>query len=115
MQVKELLLKAADHINEVGLHKGNFFEDYDRMNTGPCCTRGAFEVAAGYRQAEDYGVIQAALQRIDGARRALAAHLGLELNERDEPVAAWNDAPERTKEEVVAALRACAAAQLEDQ
>jgi hypothetical protein len=86
----EVLLAAADHIERHGLAKGVFADD-----DGRCCTRGAILVVT------------------DGtgsgpACDALGRSLGLKDHDLLNDIARWNDAPERTAPEVVAALRAAA-------
>lgn len=123
MTPQEVLSAAADHMEEVGLYKGDFYDPGDRghryadhallgpvilgAQQKPCCALGAIYAAAA--PSLRLGM------RIDTdplagrATSLLVRQIGLE----DEvSIPDWNDAPERTQEEVVAALRA--AAQLEE-
>lgn len=94
------LLSAADVLERDGWCQG-------RLHTrGRHCTRGALNVVAGVVAA--YGASEAeylaASERSDRAEAVLARSLGLGPG----AVPTWNDAPGRTPEEVVAALRAAA-------
>jgi hypothetical protein len=104
---------AADYIERVGLHKGGMWDflalahrgvdlPLDRFLTHdelerireaevPCCTAGALSVASS---SEDEGFRLA---------NRVVRFVG-----RSTPIGPWNDAPERTKEEVVKTLRAFA-------
>ena len=95
--IAEVLAGAANLIESGGLAKGNFID-------GLCyCVRGAICQAAG---------INVHAPDKTGAEAFLAQHLG------DAPgngsrhgsfLVRWNDAPERTKDDVVRALREAAA------
>jgi hypothetical protein len=120
----EILLKAADVIERNGHHKGDFAnldeiwkaeeEEGIKLSRTDCpvCTRGAINivVAGDPDDCGSYGSFT------DSAAQSLADHLGLESTV-DVPsehhvigaIAEWNDAPERTAEQVVTALRECAA------
>lgn len=89
----QLLLKAASVLEKRGLWKHWFAEPGGIR----LCMIGALRVAQhGKPEVANYGVG-------DIARRRLRAKLG-----PDDAPAQWNDEPERTKEEVVAMLRAVA-------
>lgn len=91
MNTSEILAKAADLIDERG-HCKRVSEDLD----GRLCVYGALRKATEQFVDQDR-VFGAAAERI-------SEHLGGDL------VAIWNDYPERTKEEVVSALRSAAEA-----
>lgn len=102
----ELLRCAADHIEQVGLHKGNYFKglpevpesDEDVLalahgdfKNAPCCVFGALFVCA-----------DAVDEVSDAARRA-------ELTIRhDYSLDEWNDLPSRRKGHVVRMFRRAA-------
>lgn len=81
-QVADVLDGAADHIEKYGHHKGSGF-------AGPgsdtaACVLGALTIAA-----------QCHLRTTAAAERAVRTTLG------DPSIARWNDAPERTEQEVL--------------
>ncbi len=85
-----LLLKAADVIERQG-----WCQNYIGTYHGQVCLEGALNVAAGRDPKRDLvGVVGVAAHRIRRAVGKCAYH--------------WNDAPGRTKDEVVAKLRAVA-------
>lgn len=91
MTPAEVLRKAADVIREQGHCKGVYSTEDGRV-----CVYGAINTAAGHWpvfEGDDYVV--------DTACRTLMRHL-------DYDVVYWNDAPERTAEEVIAALEKAA-------
>jgi len=89
---------AADHIEKYGLHKGAMYAEQGAVvEQGiPCCTVGALHA---------FGVND------DPVREAVARAAGPDVwddyNQVDE-IPIWNDADERTADEVVAALRKAA-------
>lgn len=85
MKTSEILYKAADHLNRVGLFKGGLYEDSDNPETSPCCTLGALEV------------VRNTLYEFNDALRMLESAVG--------DVAAWNDSKPQSKKRVVAKLR----------
>lgn len=97
MTVRAVLLQAADHIDKVGLHKGDFFAPGGPRDTVPCCTLGALEIAAE--------------GPLNSLGLLLNTHTTLRNFLRLDPgtIPQWNDLPGRTKEQVVDSLRACAA------
>lgn len=84
---RDTLLKAADRIERDGHHKGSA---YDPVSRNRFCLVGAITMEAGH-----HDIFRAAAKLFE-------SHLGRH------DIVAWNDAPERTKEEVVSALRAAA-------
>ena len=104
----EVLDAAADRIERDGWYRGDFFadpppffnvDDIARIliaTPKPCCVSGALIAETGYYETS-----------FDSAAETLLMqHLGLRWIDE---LPRWNDAPGRTKEEVVAALRAAAA------
>lgn len=89
--VAAVLHAAADLLEKPGA-----WTQGDYCRNGGMCVAGALNVASGFRS--DNGTAT-------DAGRAFAAALGLS---RPEGIAPWNDAPGRTQEEVVAALREAA-------
>ena len=103
----EKVRAAADYIEQVGLHKGHLF-DHSSLgrapyswdvplesgggvaNRVPCCTYGALIAFGAERGGFDLW--------------AFLGHVGAEGG----GIGAWNDAPERTADEVVSALRSFA-------
>jgi hypothetical protein len=101
MSDAEKVRAAADYIERVGLHKGGLSawvgDRYDAVRDGravaagiPCCTLGALYAFCGESRA---WVL----------RDDFLDHVGTA-----ESVGGWNDAEERTADEVVAALRSFA-------
>jgi hypothetical protein len=94
-----ILLAAADHCDETGLHKGELWPgawQYGYYVTGdPCCAEGHIRVASG----------NAVGTLLDGPE---ARALDLLADEVGTIVESWNDTPARTAPEVSAALRAAA-------
>lgn len=107
MKTSEVLSKAADHLEKVGLHKGYFFnlgpEGFDYENA-PCCTLGALRYVSGYQAAldGDWAECDRTYADYEPATEALLKHLNVPT------IAVWNDKDERTQDEVVAALREAA-------
>lgn len=95
----QLLLKTAEVIEERGWTQGKYI-DAD----GCVCVYGAMHVAQG-RAPLDAGTSNPAEAH---ARLALLRTLHLPNSFVVDPLAAWNDAPERTAVEVVTALRTAA-------
>jgi hypothetical protein len=85
---RDVLLRAADLLEEFGWRQ----ESYGSKEEGRMCAMGAiYEAAIDFKMDVAYE-----------AETCLARHVGWSH------VASWNDAPERTKAEVVAALRLAA-------
>lgn len=103
--VRDILLGAADYIEKHGWRQGGFGAWGGRL--GPCCAAGAIGVMT-----TGEGVGACALGT--AAKRQLAAMVtqrqDVPLAECVPVIADWNDAPERTKDEVVAKLREAAEA-----
>jgi len=92
----EILARTADVIDEVGWYQGDL---YDPRGTG-MCTLAAIYAAAGVDMAK---ATPSEADAICAAIESLQGRLGVES------VVNWNDAPERTAEQVTSALRRCAA------
>ncbi len=112
MKTKDFLLDAARHIEMHGLLKGGFGSAH-----GPCCIRGAINlVTIGSTVDGDYGNFPADDMRqwfASSAVDAIARQIGAKDDRywaRAEAVANWNDAPDRTRSEVLAAMRKAAEA-----
>lgn len=91
MTAREVLLKAADHIERYGWQQGGAGSPH-----GPCCALGA--IAAGpivHGVSAPAAIAEAEDMLRDWIKR--------------QAVSAWNDAPDRTAAEVIAALRGAAA------
>lgn len=89
MTAREVLLKAAEHIERYGWLQGA------RGKTGqPCCAVGAINAVGGCDRSSR-----------DDAIETLKRNIGLA---RPFAIQNWNDAPGRTKEDVIAALRGAA-------
>lgn len=98
----KLLLKAADLIEKYGLAKWMTCDAEGRM-----CLRGAIRVAGGAEKAR--GIT--AWWRSDDMEKEADARIRRSLGDRSDfgdTSADWNNAYERTKDEVVAKLRAVA-------
>ncbi len=92
---KTILRKAADYIEENGLHKEGFFlgsKDFRQFAYGhPCCAEGAINLMGAGNPATFSKVSHRALGMM---RKSVGDH-----------VSTWNDKAERTQAEVVAKLR----------
>jgi hypothetical protein len=99
-QVRAVLLGAAKLIEENGWCQGTlneFADDHECF-----CLVGAISRSVG-RLANGSVLI------LEYAVAAVCRHIGLELGDTfSRSASAWNDAPERTQAEVVAALRGAA-------
>ena len=103
----EILRKAAEVVRERGLYKGSMLAP--SAIDGPCCTYAALFLAAGAEQVMNEftgshylyptGI---SLGAIDPTRAFLEKTVGTKH------LPSWNDRPERTLEEVTAALRTAA-------
>lgn len=111
MKTSETLAKAADYIGVHGHTTGAFYR------RGAVCARGAIN-AVLYGNADDCGYGDCGESFDGGAEqvtRALAVHLGIEKPDPAEDgyaylisaIGRWNDA--LTAEQVIVAMRACAA------
>lgn len=88
---RAILLKAAEYIRERGHCKEQFSDSRGRV----CLIGALLDMAAG----KHIAVYRSALYLLEGYLSDKSGGLG---------VPCWNDAPERTKEEVVAALEMAA-------
>jgi len=103
--VSEIQARAADLIEERGLHKGDFVPDDAAIDLAACplCVLAAFNVAVG---AHIEGELN---EDADRAARAFADWLGVDPG-RDLVGALgdeWNDRAEQTQANVVRQLRRC--------
>ena len=90
MNAQDTLNRAADHIEKVGWHQGSMTKvPFDEMS--PCCLVGAINAVAS-----DWAELNAA--ELEVAKRLRAR--GWKWL-----IAAWNDLPERTVQEVLDLLR----------
>jgi len=116
-EVSQRLLKAAALIRERGLAKNSL------MSRGSLCVLGAINTAVhGAYGHPDMIVLSLRRQILEGVkldtdiataeamRKRVAAQIERRFGERHRPEAIydWNNAPERTAEEVIAALEAAA-------
>lgn len=106
-----VLDEAANVIRRNGLHKGSFCDDGPTRNGNDplkwaCCTYGAINVASSG------GHPRVTSDRGERAYYAVAKHLGLS-DAVGNTLGDWNDVPERTVEEVLAALEGAARAERE--
>ena len=93
MTPAETLRKAADVIRERGWYQG----DFEKYPGGPCCASEAIYRASGVYS----GNYSDQRQLLSKAFDFLSEAAGLSPSEL---IAPWNDAPERTADEVIAAL-----------
>lgn len=102
----EILDRAADLIARNGWWQGFYYDLGTDLPRRECalCTRGAINLAANGRAPDRLS------DAAEDALRALERHLDIS-GEYPHSVADWNDNPERTVEQVVAALRGAAAAE----
>lgn len=108
----EVLRRAADHMEKVGMTKHQFFDwgewppdDYKDQAILPCCARGAIRVVAGLCSSGSYKSHTFTL--IDQATNCLAKHCPPVANGL-ESVSYFNDRPDTTKEMMVALMRKAA-------
>lgn len=92
MKTSEILNRAADDLERFGWCVANWWPE----PTAPACVEGAMKRVCS-RDIEDYSPHTSYFP----AKAAFRAHVGTYGW-------VWNDAPGRTKEEVIEALRACA-------
>jgi hypothetical protein len=107
MTDQEMLRAAADYIETYGLHKGDYFDDtYDGEGKPPCCGYGALRMIdgslrktrAGWEWALTPSEVRS--QRYRVIRKLTLGFLGPNGDDGNDNYASWNDAPDRTKEEV---------------
>jgi hypothetical protein len=122
LTVPALLDGAVDVIGTRGFHQDSYrpraaYDDPRLLGTCPLCVLAAISVAAGEDPAGGPSPVTLP------AMVALAEHLEIDLSPYDtyhalrdavvELVGAWNDAPERGRDDVIAALRGAAEAERE--
>lgn len=96
-EVQRVLLRAADELERRGHCKGVLFGP-----RGEVCLRGAIMAALGLNSHADYWDRHMLMApHFNAADEAVANYLKCDVVD-------WNNAPGRTKEEVVAALRSAA-------
>lgn len=105
IQAADVLDKAAEHVLEVGLHKGYLYDE-QQARTGLPLRRCRVDVVgailtAAYREPR-YPSTDPVLNLTDVALAALEEKVG-------KPLPAWNDAAERTVDQVFDELAATAA------
>lgn len=111
--VPDVLTAAADVIEQRGWLQGSFsiraYDEYGEpdgfIENAPVCVRGAISLAAAA------GYLDETTELTDECVERLARHLDAEhatATGARIAVAVWNDAPGRTADEVVTALRATA-------
>jgi hypothetical protein len=113
VKASEVLDSAANIILRDGWNQDSYFKlggDEDESNkSGPCCQAGAISRAAfGYAWV-NHGGVSYKFELHEARRKAdyyMARYL-LHTRGESSPIC-WNDDPERTAEEVVAALRGAA-------
>lgn len=93
----KLLLKAADCIEA----NGHLRNDLGRPGKGFCVLGAVIYAESGDAQALNYGLMFNPVMRDALARLRVVIGMDSEIG--------WNNRPERTKDEVVSALRAAAA------
>src|SRR5437016_6048334 len=100
MTPSEVLCKAADIIEEQGFHKGDLSQYNRPQNWGAACVVGAINtVISGnpFFAGITFGTYKSRL--CAATYELLRDYISTPLIDE------WNDAPERTKEEVIATLR----------
>lgn len=104
-QAADVLDKAAEHLLEVGLHKGYLYDEEQALD-GLALNRCKVDVVGAILNAAygkpRYPSAEPAINLTDVALAALEEKVG-------QPLPAWNDAAERTVDEVFDALAATAA------
>lgn len=91
MRTSEVLYGAADHIERYGHHKGSGYADTSDIRHSPACSIGAINLAVIDLNRDD-----AEIRHM--AQDAIRDYLGQMITD-------WNDAPERTAEQVIEVLR----------
>lgn len=103
MSTATVLRGAADVIRRNGWHQDSYYDSgYPDLpkNECPVCARGAINIAAN-------GLPDLTSDVTDAADDAMHQYLGID-GQFPHSLADWNDAPERTADEVIAALEAAA-------
>lgn len=94
-EVSDALFSAAEYLSENGWHQGALFAP-SSSEEPPACAMGALKAATtGHYQVE--------WQALTVLRKSLGL-TGLDPDFKD-LIAVWNDAPERTAEDVILALK----------
>lgn len=105
MNAADVLERAADVIVERGWYRGNYYSDPDSIDTCSVCAQGAIHVATvgtpSPARANDELLRETAVERLH-AQRALGRYVGCSIPE-------WNDMKAESADEVITALRECAA------
>lgn len=104
----DVLDRAADLIERNGWWQNFYYDLGTDLPKRECavCARGAINLAANGRTPDRLSDVG------QNALSALERYLGIS-GDHPHSVADWNDAPERTAKEVIAALRGAAAAERE--
>lgn len=105
MTTKEVLLRAADLIEQNDLCKGVMAQMPDGQTSGYLSARATCFCVVGALSRTCYALEYTWLDVGRFAVSAIKGYLGLP---DDYLLSQWNDEPERTKEDVVAALRGAA-------
>lgn len=104
-QAADVLDKAAEHVLEVGLHKGYLYDE-QQAKTGLPLDRCKVDVVGAILNAAygkpRYPATEPVINLTDVALAALENQVGM-------PLPAWNDAAQRTADEVFDELTATAA------
>jgi hypothetical protein len=115
ISIPDVLLKAAEVIETRGWHQGGYVpnDPYTDLTACPVCVLGAINVASGQSLENDFysSVMHAVNVQ---AAVALAKHLGLaDVTDPVDLIDAvgehWNDEVATSPEQVITALRECAA------
>lgn len=112
-EVRNLLLRAAEHIETYGLNKQTWIPRMrgDRINYSECpaCIGGALAIeASGGRECSPNWVSPVQLALVDDALQAVARTLRIAEGFALGGVTSWNDLPTTTKEDAVRILRVAA-------
>lgn len=104
LETADLLERAANRIERYGHCKDLYYTGGDEAYpfTAPSCARGAIRLSAGF---DPYGENAFPPAEVYDAEAWLSRLLWDRGDARLRSVTAWNDMPERTADEVVAALR----------
>jgi hypothetical protein len=109
IETADILDEAANVIERNGHHKGDYYTDEGGRAPAACpvCTYGAIHVAAFGEPVPTLDTIDADGDAATEAIRSLRRHLNTTA------LGAWNDAPDRTAEQVITTLRSAAQAERE--
>lgn len=105
-QIRVALLRAADYIEQHGWHQGGAYKGFcpQGNETPPACAYGAIRVAL----LEDMHVEHVGYANLNAACRVVEDYLQLPEQKHYRRLPLWNDARDRTKDDVIAALRGAA-------